>query len=196
MRAGRNGDLVYTVENPRLVERLRLLDAGGLRGEWPTRGRTHLAAYEPGAIHLLAHVVPDRQIANDRNDRSRSAAGPAPPRHRGGLPGARLKRVLDHISENYASGMRLSRLASLAQMSPHHFSEQFRRSVGISPHQYVMHYRVERAKHLLSDTALGILDVALATGFADQSHFTKVFRRCAHMTPRAFRAERQRVPSA
>jgi AraC family transcriptional regulator len=55
-------------------------------------------------------------------------------------------------------------------MSPHYFAELFRRSVGISPHRYVLTQRIERAKQLLRDQAQSILDAALLTGFEDQSH--------------------------
>jgi AraC family transcriptional regulator len=72
-------------------------------------------------------------------------------------------------------------------MSQYHFSELFRRSTGVSSHQYVMGQRVERGKRMLPDTDLSILEIGLATGFADQSHFTKTFRRIARVTPRDYR---------
>jgi len=106
----------------------------------------------------------------------------------GGLPGRRLKRVLEYIETNLASDISLSDLADVASMSPHHFGELFRRSMGESPHRFVIRRRFERAKGLLRHTELGILDVAMAVGFADQSHFTKVFHRLAGVTPGGFRA--------
>jgi AraC family transcriptional regulator len=106
----------------------------------------------------------------------------------GGLPMRRLKRVLDYIEANLASDISSSDVAAIAGMSPHHFGELFRRSMGESPHRFIMRRRFERAKDLLRDTELGILDVAMAVGFADQSHFTKVFHRLAGLTPGGFRA--------
>jgi AraC family transcriptional regulator len=105
----------------------------------------------------------------------------------GGLPKARLKRVLEYVAAHLSDEIRLETLASIAGMSRHHFSELFRRSIGVAPHQYVIGQRVERGKRMLRDTDLSILEIGLATGFADQSHFTKTFRRIARVTPRDYR---------
>jgi transcriptional regulator GlxA family with amidase domain len=106
---------------------------------------------------------------------------------RGGLPRWRLHRVLDHIERNLSGAIRLSDLANAARLSSHHFSELFRQSVGVSPYRFVLLRRVECAKCLLSESMLGVLDVALAVGFSDQSHFSKVFRRVTGMAPGAYR---------
>ena len=105
----------------------------------------------------------------------------------GGLPKARLNRVLEYISAHLGNEIRLEALASIAGMSQHHFGELFRRSTGVSPHQYVIGQRVERGKQMLRDTDLSILEIGLAIGFADHSHFTKTFRRIARVTPREYR---------
>jgi len=118
----------------------------------------------------------------------RFSIGPvATKRAAGGLPKARLKRVLEYISAHLGNEIRLETLASIAGMSRHHFGELFRCSTGVSPHQYVIGQRVERGKQMLRDTDLSILEIGLATGFADQSHFTKTFRRIARVTPRDYR---------
>ncbi|HWA01608.1 MAG TPA: AraC family transcriptional regulator [Caulobacterales bacterium] len=106
----------------------------------------------------------------------------------GGLPRWRLARVLAYIDNNLGSDIRLDDLASVACLSAHHFSELFRQSMGTSPYRYVLDRRVECAKVLLRDSMLGVLEVALAVGFADQSHFSKVFRRATGMAPGAYRA--------
>jgi AraC family transcriptional regulator len=105
-----------------------------------------------------------------------------------GLPTARLKRVLEYIAAHLGDEIRLEILASIAGMSQHHFCELFRRSTGVSPHRFVIGQRVERGKRMLRDTDLSILEIGLATGFADQSHFTKTFRRMARVTPRDYRS--------
>lgn len=105
----------------------------------------------------------------------------------GGLPKVRLKRVLEFISAHLGDEIRLEMLASIAGMSQHHFCQLFRHSTGVSPHQYVIRQRIERGKQMLRDTDLSILEIGLATGFADQSHFTKAFRRVARVTPRDYR---------
>ena len=116
-----------------------------------------------------------------------SARPVAAKRATGGLPKARLKRVLEFISAHLSDEIRLETLASIAGMSQHHFSELFRHSTGVSPYQYVIGQRVELGKQMLRDTDLTILEIGLATGFADQSHFTKIFRRVARVTPRDYR---------
>lgn len=114
------------------------------------------------------------------------ALSPAAPKSNG-LPRWRLQRALDYVEQNLASEIRLSDLADAARLSPNHFSELFRQSMGTSPYRYVLTRRVEAAKRLLRDSMLGVLDVALAVGFSDQSHFSKVFRRATNVTPGAYR---------
>jgi transcriptional regulator GlxA family with amidase domain len=124
-------------------------------------------------------------------EQTTAAAGderPAWSRPQGGLPNWRLKRVLAFIDDNIGGDITLKQLAEVACLSPHHFSELFRRSTGVSPYRYVMERRIACAKVLLRDSMLGVLDVALAVGFSDQSHFTKVFRRTTGLPPGAYRA--------
>jgi AraC family transcriptional regulator len=112
------------------------------------------------------------------------------PLAKGGLPGYRLRRVIDYIASNLDKELSLLDLAGVAGASPHHFGELFRQSTSMSPHRYVLVRRIERAKELLRSPALTVLDVAVQTGFSDQSHFTKVFRRIVGTTPSHYRAER------
>ena len=109
-------------------------------------------------------------------------------KYRGGMPAARLNRVLDFMRQNYARDTRLWELAQLAGMSPHYFCELFKQSTGLSPHQYFLQQRIARAKECLRNPEVTVSQVAASTGFADQSHFTKVFRRIVGITPAQFRA--------
>jgi len=109
---------------------------------------------------------------------------------RGGLPAYRLRRVSDYIASNLDKELSLADLSALSGVSPHYFGELFRQSTGMSPHRYVLVRRIERAKELLRNRMLNVLDVAVQTGFSDQSHFTKVFRRIAGATPSQYRADR------
>lgn len=104
-----------------------------------------------------------------------------------GLPPWRLQRALDHIEQNLSRAIRLGDLAAATRLSPHHFSALFRESTGFSPYRYVLLRRVERAKVLLRDSSLGVLDIGLCVGFSDQSHFSKVFRRITGVSPGAYR---------
>jgi AraC family transcriptional regulator len=114
-----------------------------------------------------------------------------PPVYRGGLPGYRLKRVIEHIEEHLAADLSLRELAAVAGMSAHHFAEMFRRSTGRSPHQYVLLQRIERAKQLLRDPKRSVIDAGLDAGFSNQSHFCRVFRKFVGETPSTFRSEAQ-----
>lgn len=107
--------------------------------------------------------------------------------YKGGMPTVRLNRVVDFMRQNYASETRLEELAHLAGMSPHYFCELFKKSTGLSPHQYSLRCRIDRAKIFLRSPQYTVSRVAKATGFADQSHFTKVFRRIVGVTPTQFR---------
>jgi len=113
---------------------------------------------------------------------------PKTAQYRGGIPGVRLNRVLEFIQANLGEDLRLSALAQTAGMSAHYFSELFKQSTGLSPHQYVLQARIERAKEHLRDSRVSVVEASAITGFVDQSYFTKVFRRIVGVTPTEFRA--------
>jgi AraC family transcriptional regulator len=117
----------------------------------------------------------------------RYAATPRRPAcYRGGLPGRRLRRVLDYIGDNIAEDLSLSQLASIAGMSPHYFSELFRQSTGQTPHSFVLFRRIDRAKEQLRDSNHSVIDAAVECGFQNASHFARTFRRFVGVTPREF----------
>jgi AraC family transcriptional regulator len=98
-----------------------------------------------------------------------------------------LKQLLDYIHANLAQDIKLTNLAQIVGMSQYYFCQLFKQSMGIAPYQYVIQLRVERAKQLLKCREMAISDVALACGFANQSHFTKHFRKLTGITPKAYR---------
>lgn len=106
----------------------------------------------------------------------------------GGIPSARLKRVSEYIEAHLEEDITLSALAKIAGMGPHYFCELFKQSMQLSPHQYVVRRRIERAKGFLQDSHLRVIDAGVAVGFKNQSHFTKVFKRIVGATPSQFRA--------
>ena len=73
------------------------------------------------------------------------------------------------------------------ETKPTNFSRAFRQSTGVSPHQWLLKRRADQTKSLLRDRTLPLSDVALSCGFADQSHFTRVFARLAGISPGAWR---------
>jgi AraC-like DNA-binding protein len=105
----------------------------------------------------------------------------------GGLPRYRLRRVLAYVDSRLGGPISLDDLARVAGVSRFHFHRQFRRSVGVTPHAYVLQMRIERAKGLLTGSDLTVGEVSEAVGFADQSHFSNIFRKLTAMTPRGFR---------
>lgn len=107
---------------------------------------------------------------------------------RGGLAPRRLRMVNDYIQANLSNDISLSDLAAVARVSRSHLSRAFRTSTGIGPHRYIVRQRIEQAKKLLAGDAMPIAEVALATGFGNQSHLTTHFRREVGTTPARFRA--------
>ena len=108
---------------------------------------------------------------------------------KGGLPGCRLKRVLDYIGDNLAEDVSLSDLAELAGMSAHHFAELFKRSMNCTPHRYLLRERIEQAKIALRDPRRTVLDAAAISGFPNPSHFARVFRRLVGVSPSQFQSD-------
>ena len=97
------------------------------------------------------------------------------------------KRVLAYMDERLADSPSLTELADLARMSVRHFSRAFHASTGYSPHQYLLRQRVGRAKSLLMEDRMPMSDIAQSIGFADQSQFSRTFRRLTGIAPAAYR---------
>lgn len=114
---------------------------------------------------------------------------PAAPR--GGLTAAQQNRIREYIDSSLDENLSLENMADRLGMSPFHFLRCFRASFGVTPHQFVMKMRLLRAANFLrNDHERSISDVAFATGFASQAHFTAAFKRHFGKTPAAWRAER------
>jgi AraC family transcriptional regulator len=118
-----------------------------------------------------------------------STAAIAPKSHRGGIHGRTLKRVLEEIDETLANQLTLASLAEAAGMSVYHFSHAFKASMGMSPYQYVLSRRVERAKELLRDSDLTIEAISIGLGFSHQNHLSRTFKDRTGVTPMLFRRE-------
>jgi AraC family transcriptional regulator len=107
--------------------------------------------------------------------------------HDAGFSRLQAKIVAHYIEEHIDQKLRLAELAQVARVSVNHFLRQFKLSFGCAPHVYVIRRRLERAQHLLTKTHLQIKEVAADTGFADQSHMSRAFRRYLRTTPGSFR---------
>lgn len=99
-----------------------------------------------------------------------------------------LAPVIRHLEENYTSLIPMVEMARLAGMSSTHFNRQFSSLFGMSPTRFLHSLRVEKARQLLSLTNRTVGEIALETGYHDQSHFTRHFRRLSGMTPGQFRS--------
>ena len=106
-----------------------------------------------------------------------------------GLSTRQLSAVSDFIRDNLARPIRLSELASLADLSPSQFGRAFKISTGRTPHLWHMDARIESAKRLLADRNMSLAEVALDTGFSEQSHFTRAFRAATGVSPGAWRRD-------
>ena len=107
------------------------------------------------------------------------------------LPKWRLKRVEEYIQSNLDSSISLSDLARVAGLSRMHFAAQFRAATGYRPHEFLLHQRIQHAKHMMSHSGMQLADVALATGFRTQAHFSTVFKRLTDETPARWRDARR-----
>ena len=97
----------------------------------------------------------------------------------------------DHVDAHLTENITLEALAEIAGLSRCHFARAFKQSAGTAPHAYLMQRRLERAERLLAETDLSLCQVALDSGFSDQSHFSSCFRKHFGESPRSFRRSRR-----
>ena len=103
-------------------------------------------------------------------------------------PVRHLLRAKDLADARYFDPLTVADLARGAGLSRAHFSREFRRAYGESPHQYLLTRRLERAAALLRNTDRSVTEVCLAVGLASLGSFTSSFRRVYGTTPRAYRS--------
>jgi len=113
------------------------------------------------------------------------------PAARGGLAPWQMRRVTEYMEAHLGDAIQLSDFAQLVKMSRSHFSQAFRTTTGMPPHRWHLNARIRRAQELLLDTVHSLAEIALQTGFADQSHFTKSFQRQVGTSPGAWRRTRR-----
>lgn len=159
----------FGIESPILRELILQLHAEAITAG---SGDSHYA--EAIARLLVIHLV------------RHHSTSPSRPSKRGGLSPVRLKKVVDFIENSVAEEITLQTLAAAVGLSVFHFCRSFRQSTGMSPFQYILKHRVNRARSLLLTPESRIHDVALECGFCDQAHFTRHFKRETGMTPAAF----------
>lgn len=168
----RSGDLVPEVQaEDSTVHHLAL----ALWEESHTGGRRGPLFSDSLSTALTAHL-----LARYGTD---PAAGTPEPR----LSKGTLKRVLEFMDSHLSSDPSMEDLATLADLSPSHFSTLFRNATGMSPYQCLTRRRVERAQELLAISSEPIAAIAVQVGFYDQSHLTRHMRKLTGLTPHALR---------
>jgi AraC-like DNA-binding protein len=116
-------------------------------------------------------------------------------------PARHLLRAKDLIDSRYSEALDVPRLAQAARLSPAHFSREFRRVFGETPHQYLLTRRLERAAELLRMTDYSVAEICFSVGLRSVGSFTTSFGRAYGLSPMAYRAahppvsERVRVPT-
>jgi AraC family transcriptional regulator len=100
-----------------------------------------------------------------------------------------LGRVIEKLSVEYAERLTLDELSREAGVHPVHLSRVFRKCIGEGIGEHVHRLRVRAACEQMREAETSIAEISLALGFADQSHFTRSFRRVAGMTPMVFRSQ-------
>jgi AraC family transcriptional regulator len=109
------------------------------------------------------------------------------PEYRGRLSKNSLSTVLDYIHTNIHREISLESLSLLAGLSSYHFLRLFKKSTGETPLQYIIRCRMEKAKQLLAQTDLAIIEIALDVGYDSLAHFINLFKRHTGVTPSAYR---------
>ena len=120
---------------------------------------------------------------------SKHTLSPVRMSYRGGLSQPKLRQVTEFIQDNLSGDLTVADMANLVQMGPCHFARAFKESTNVSPHQFVLRRRIERALKMLKETQLSLAGVAYELGFSSQGHFSTVFRKAAGVSPSEYRQD-------
>ena len=148
----------------------------GLRGE-VSSGRPTSPLFVQGVAQALAVHLARNYAELTRDVRE----------YKGGLPGFKLRKTTDLMAAHLEQEFSLIRLAREADMSEFHFSRLFKRSTGLTPSQYFIHLRMEKARRLLRETSKSVIEIGLEVGYTSPSHFAQIFRREVGIPPSEYR---------
>lgn len=113
----------------------------------------------------------------------------APAQTCGGLPPHQMAAIEHHMMQNIERSVGVAELAQVAGLSESWFSRVFKQSAGLSPQRWIVEQRVAAAKDMMSDPKRSLADIAVATGFSDQAHLSRAFRRAVGLPPSQWRRD-------
>ena len=158
---------MYAIRTPQIVHLMKSLVAEAAGGN--PHGLAFVEATTSGLGHLL---VRHAGIEQPRYERAR-----------GGLSPTARRRILELIAARLDARLTVDTLALEVGLSPAHFARAFKETMGRAPHQYLLSQRLEQARRLLELSGASLAEVAQRTGFADQAHFTRLFKRTYGVPP-------------
>jgi AraC-like DNA-binding protein len=126
-------------------------------------------------------------LRSEAQQSTRHAGADPAERQKQALQKWRLKQVVQYVDKHLDRKITLPQLAAVAGLSRMHFASQFRAATDLRPHEYLLKRRIERAKELLCQSSMTLVEISLAVGFQTQAHFTTVFKRFVGDTPRQWR---------
>ena len=162
-------------------------------------------AMDPVVEHLMLTVLPALDSPQEMNDvfaehltlalsahvaAKYGGMRPAQARARGGLSAKLQRRAMEMLDANLDGSVSLTQLAAECGLSVRHFARAFKQSTGMPPHRYLLTRRIESARAMVLESNLSLTEVALACGFSDQSHLTRVFTASVGISPGALRRAR------
>ena len=107
-----------------------------------------------------------------------------------------IRQTIRQVNDNFGHKITLQTIAGLLHVNPSYLSMLFKEEMGLTFTEYLNAMRVKRAKQMLAGTNLSVVDISLKSGFADQSYFTKVFKRAEGLTPRDYRSQNEKSPAS
>jgi AraC family transcriptional regulator len=134
-------------------------------------------------VDYLSRAIAAQLIRYHSGQRMRQVAGLGPIGHIGPV----VAEAIEYMRAHIATPISLEAIGAAVNRSPSHVARQFRTSLGIPPHQYLLVLRIKEAQRMLVTTRDPIAEIALACGFSHQEHLTRMFRRWCGTTPATFR---------
>jgi len=172
VRDGLAADRIEFVSRHSIVDSVIADFATTFRAELSADAPNGVMYAETLTVGLVLHLLANYGVAK-----------PKVPSPRGKLNAFQLRAVLECIESQLGDDVSLLTLARHAHISPFHFARLFRATVGVSPHQFVLRLRLERAVGFMKAGRMTLAEIAMECGFHDQPHFTRAFQRAFRITP-------------